>query len=51
MKMRGSPRTSCGTEAAITAMPNIATSIGRSRVRAPATFAYRVNDVQTLHMA
>ncbi len=42
---------SCGTDAAITAMPNIAASMVTRRVCVAATFAYRVKPVQTLHIA
>jgi hypothetical protein len=51
MKIAGSPRTTCGTDAAMIAMPNMASSIDRVRVSVPDTFAYSVNDVQTLHIA
>jgi hypothetical protein len=40
-----------GTAAAITAMPNIANSIVRWRVRWAETLAYSVNETQTLQIA
>lgn len=39
MNHRGSPRVTCGTAAAMMAMPNMASSMARTRVRSPATLA------------
>ena len=50
-KPAGSPSSRRGTDAAMIAMPNIAMSIARVRVRTPDTLAYNVNAVQTLHIA
>ncbi len=43
--------TARGTAAAITAMPNIAVSMARWRVRWADTLAYSVNETQTLQIA